>query len=155
MNNTLSFCSQYFFMKRFSLFIAFSAGVILTFVLTAFTKHHPQEGYILEREKDIAVNEKGPHDGGGESIAYSFFSRINDFKLVFRKRTLKPGSSIGYHLQEKDEIYYIVSGTGEMTINGKSFPVSAGDAVLTRPGNSHGLKPTGNSELSLMINYEK
>jgi mannose-6-phosphate isomerase-like protein (cupin superfamily) len=142
-------------MKCFKLIAAFSAGVILTLLLTAFTRHKQQEGYILEREKEIAVNEKGPHDGGGETIAYPFFSRANDFKLVFRKRTLKPGSSIGYHLQEKDEIYYIVSGTGEMTINGKSFTVSAGDAVLTRPGNSHGLKPTGNSELSLIINYEK
>lgn len=142
-------------MKHFKLIAAFSAGVILTIFLTAFTRHKQQEGYILEREKEIAVNEKGPHDGGGETIAYPFFSRANDFKLVFRKRTLKPGSSIGYHLQEKDEIYYIVSGTGEMTINGKSFTVSAGDAVLTRPGNSHGLKPAANSELSLIINYEK
>jgi mannose-6-phosphate isomerase-like protein (cupin superfamily) len=41
-----------------------------------------------------------------------------------------------------------------MTINGKSFPVSAGDAILTRPGNSHGLKPVGDS-LALIINYEK
>ena len=135
--------------------VAFSIGVVLTIALSAFTKHKQQQGYILEREKDIAVNEKGPHDGGGESIAYSFFSKVNDFKLVFRKRILKPGSSIGYHLQEKDEIYYIVSGVGEMNINGKTFKVSAGDAVLTRPGNSHGLKPAANSEMSVIINYEK
>ena len=142
-------------MTRLKLIVAFSAGVILTLLLTAFTKNKIQEGYVLEREKEIAVNERGPHDGGGETIAYPFFSRASDFKLVFRKRTLKPGSSIGYHLQEKDEIYYIVSGTGEMTVNGKSFTVAAGDAVLTRPGNSHGLKPAANSELSLIINYEK
>jgi len=142
-------------MKRFQLLAAFGAGVVLTIMVTAFTKHRYQEGYILEREKEIATNEKGPHDGGGETIAYPFFSRISDFKLVFRKRTLKPGSTIGYHLQEKDEIYYIISGEGEMTINGKTFKVSPGDAVLTRPGNSHGLKPAANSELSLLINYEK
>jgi mannose-6-phosphate isomerase-like protein (cupin superfamily) len=142
-------------MKAFQLAAAFCTGVILTLSLSAFVRHKQQEAYILEREKEIAVNEKGPHDGGGETIAHPFFSRADGFKLVFRKRTLKPGSTIGYHLQEKDEIYYIVSGQGEMTVNRKSFPVSAGDAVLTRPGNSHGLKPTGNSELSLIINYEK
>jgi mannose-6-phosphate isomerase-like protein (cupin superfamily) len=142
-------------MKRFQLIAAFSTVVFIILLLTAFTNHRQQEGYILEREKEIAANEKGPHDGGGETIGYSFFSKINDFKLVFRKRTLKPGSSIGYHLQEKDEVYYIVSGEGEMTVNGKSFKVSAGDAILTRPGNSHGLKPSPNSELSLIINYEK
>lgn len=142
-------------MNRLQLFIAFASGVILTLILTAFTNHKKDEGYIIEHEKQIAVNEKGPHDGGGETIAYPFFSRINDFKIIFRKRTLKSGSSIGYHLQEKDEIYYIVSGEGEMNINGKIFKVAAGDAILTRPGNSHGLKPSGNSELSLIINYER
>jgi mannose-6-phosphate isomerase-like protein (cupin superfamily) len=142
-------------MKKIPLVIAFCGGAIFTLFLTAFTKHKLEEGYILEREKEIAVNEKGPHNGGGETIAYPFFSKAKDFNLIFRKRILKPGSSIGYHLQEKDEIYYIVSGMGEMNINGKSFTVSAGDAILTRPGNSHGLKPAANSELSLIINYEK
>jgi len=129
-------------------------GTVITIGLTAFIDHRQKQAYILQREKEIAVKEKGPHDGGGETTAYPFFSAVDDFKIVFRKRTLKPGSSIGYHLQEKDEIYYIVSGKGEMTINGKSFSVSAGDAVLTRPGNSHGLKPVGDS-LTLIINYEK
>jgi mannose-6-phosphate isomerase-like protein (cupin superfamily) len=129
-------------------------GILVTLILTAFINRHQKEGYVLQREKEIAVNEKGPHDGGGETTAFPFFAAVSDFKIVFRKRILKPGSSIGYHLQEKDEIYYIVSGKGEMTINGKSFPVSAGDAVLTRPGNSHGLKPVGDS-LALIINYEK
>jgi len=121
----------------------------------SFIQHRQQQAYILEREKEIATEEEGPHNGGGKTTAYPFFSKIPDFNIVFRKRALYKGSSIGYHLQEKDEIYYIVSGKGEMTINGKSFTVSAGDAVLTRPGNWHGLKPLNNSELSLIINYEK
>lgn len=40
-----------------------------------------------------------------------------------------------------------------MTMNGKTFPVSAGDAVLTRPGSSHGIKPVGDDSLTLIINY--
>lgn len=40
-----------------------------------------------------------------------------------------------------------------MTMNGKTFPVSAGDAILTRPGSSHGIKPVGGDSLSLIINY--
>lgn len=142
-------------MKQFQFAITFLAGVFLSFVCISFIHHKQKEAYILEREKEIAVQEKGPHDGGGQTTAYPFFTKAADFNIVFRKRTLYPGSSIGYHLQEKDEIYYIVSGRGEMTINGKSFTVNAGDAVLTRPGNSHGLKPLNNSELSVIINYQK
>ena len=142
-------------MKYFQLAAAFFAGCLLCFSVMAFAKHRQQEAYILQHEKEIAVKEDGPHNGGGQTAAYPFFSKAADFNIVFRKRTLLPGSSIGYHLQEKNEIYYIVSGEGEMTVNGKSFPVSAGDAILTRPGNSHGLKPLKDHELTLIINYEK
>lgn len=111
------------------------------------------KGYILEQEVEIGKKQPGPHDGGGMSTAYGFFSKAENLKLVFRKRTLYPGSSIGYHLQEADEIYYIVQGTGEMKMNGKTFPVKAGDAILTRPGNWHGLRPAGKDSLTLIINY--
>ena len=87
------------------------------------------------------------------STGYSFFANARGLKLTFRKRVLKPGSSIGYHLQKNDEIYYIQSGTGIMKMNNDSFAVKTGDAVLTRPGSSHGLQQTGNDELIVIINY--
>ena len=130
----------------------FTIGMIATLV---FGKEIKQSGYILEHEKDIAVKQPGPHDGGGNTTAYSFFSKATDCKLVFRKRVLHPGSSIGYHLQKEDEIYYIFSGNGEMKMNGETFSVKAGDAILTRPGNWHGLKQTGQEDLVILINYEK
>ena len=69
--------------------------------------------------------------------------------------TFKPGSAIGYHEQKEDEIYYILSGRGVMTIDGKSFEVGPGTAVLTRPGSSHGLKQMGTADLVILINYEQ
>jgi mannose-6-phosphate isomerase-like protein (cupin superfamily) len=113
------------------------------------------EGYILEHEKDIAVEEPGTHNGGGMTTGYTFFKNAKDLKLVFKKRVLRPGSAIGYHLQKNDEIYYILSGTGEMQMNGKIFTVTAGDNILTRSGSSHGLKPAGKDSLTLIINYEQ
>ena len=112
-------------------------------------------GYVLERDKDVAKNEPGTHKGGGETIGYSFFSKTPNLKLVFRKRAFKPGSAIGYHLQREDEIYYVLSGRGLMTIDGKEFEVGPGDAVLTRPGSSHGLKQVGKEDLVILINYEQ
>jgi mannose-6-phosphate isomerase-like protein (cupin superfamily) len=111
-------------------------------------------GYILERDADVAVNEPGTHNGGGQTVGYSFFKKAPGLRLVFRKRALKPGSGIGYHEQKEDEIYYVLSGRGTMTIDGKSFEVEPGAAVLTRPGSSHGLKQTGTDDLVIMINYE-
>ncbi len=112
-------------------------------------------GYVLERDKEVAKNEPGTHKGGGETIGYSFFAKTPNLKLVFRKRAFKPGSAIGYHLQREDEIYYVLSGRGMMTIDGKEFEVGPGDAVLTRPGSSHGLKQVGKEDLVILINYEQ
>jgi len=112
-------------------------------------------GYILERDADVAVEEPGTHKGGGRTIGYSFFRKAPNLRLVFRKRALKPGSAIGYHEQKEDEIYYVLSGRGEMTVDGKAFEVGPGDAILTRPGSSHGLKQTGAEDLVIMINYEQ
>jgi len=140
-------------MKTLPIITAFLTGICLTLALIAFTRIKEDSGYILDKEKEIAIEQPGPHDGGGKTTAYPFFSKAPGLELAFRKRTLRKGSSIGYHLQKEDEIYYIVAGTGEMTVNGKSFPVSAGDAILTRPGNYHGLKPAANDSLTLIINY--
>jgi mannose-6-phosphate isomerase-like protein (cupin superfamily) len=112
-------------------------------------------GYVLERDVEVAMTEPGTHNGGGETIGYSFFKKTPHLGLVFRKRALKPGSGIGYHEQKEDEIYYVLSGRGTMTIDGKSFEVGPGTAVLTRPGSSHGLKQIGDENLVIMINYEQ
>lgn len=113
-------------------------------------------GYILEHDADVKREGPAPHNGPGRSTGYGFFEKANPpFKLAFRKRVLHPGAAIGYHLQKEDEVYYILSGTGIMQMNGNEFVVKAGDGILTRPGSSHGLKQTGKEDLVLMINYEK
>jgi quercetin dioxygenase-like cupin family protein len=110
-------------------------------------------GYVLEHDADVAVEEPGTHKGGGRTIGYSFFKNTPKLAMVFRKRALKPGSAIGYHEQHEDEIYYVLSGRGEMTIDAKKFEVGPGTAILTRPGSSHGLKQIGSDDLVIMINY--
>lgn len=122
---------------------------------TSSARQQASGGYVLERDSEVAVEEPGTHNGGGRTVGYSFFRKTPNLKLVFRKRALRPGSAIGYHLQKEDEIYYVVSGRGEMTIDGKTFEVRAGDAVLTRPGASHGLKQVGSEDLVILINYEQ
>jgi len=143
-------------MKLMPFIATFFTGVLLTLAIVAFTKTvNFGDGYIIEHEKEIAKVEPGSHNGGGLTSAYSFFTKAPDLKLIFRKRVLRPGSSIGYHLQKEDEIYYIAEGHGELTMNGEKIAVRAGDAILTRGGNSHGLKPVDNDSLTVIINYNK
>jgi mannose-6-phosphate isomerase-like protein (cupin superfamily) len=133
---------------------------LAAFVLGAIAMHawnaqtHIKGGYIIERDRDVAAEQPGPHNGGGKTVGYSFFAKAPKLNLVFRKRALKPGSGIGYHEQKEDEIYYVLSGRGVMTLDGKEHEVGPGTAILTRPGSSHGLKQVGAEDLVIMINYE-
>ncbi len=111
-------------------------------------------GYIIQHDSEVAKEEPGTHNGGGQTVGYSFFSKVPNLKLVFRKRALKPGSGIGLHEQKEDEIYYVLSGRGTMTLDGKSVDITPGTAVLTRTGSSHSLKQTGTEDLVILINYE-
>lgn len=131
-----------------------TALVFSLIFLAGFTFVQQDNGYILDHEKDIAKEDVGPHNGGGKSTAYPFFGKFKGNKVTFRKRILHPGSSIGYHPQGEQEIYYIISGNGEMQMNGKSFPVTAGDGILTLPGSSHGIKTAGNEDLTMLIVYQ-
>lgn len=138
----------------FTACLCFAAGFMVCTVL-AKSLTPKQEGYIVQHEKDIAKNEPGPHNGGGATIGYTFFAGAEDFKITFKKRVLYPGASIGYHLQKEDEVYYIMNGSGTMEMNGKTFSITSGDAILTRGGSSHGLKATGENDLDIIIVYEK
>ena len=111
-------------------------------------------GYVVENDREVAKEEPGTHNGGGQTIGYSFFKNVPNLKLVFRKRALKPGSGIGLHEQKEDEIYYVLSGRGQMTLDGKTVDVTPGTAVLTRTGSSHSLKQVGTEDLVILINYE-
>jgi beta-xylosidase/mannose-6-phosphate isomerase-like protein (cupin superfamily) len=110
-------------------------------------------GSLLQRDDQIAVEEPGTHDGGGITTGYSFFKDLKDLPFVFRKRALHPGSAIGHHEQKEDEIYYVLSGRGELTLDGRRSEVGPGTAILTRPGSTHSLRQVGDDDLVIIIVY--
>lgn len=110
-------------------------------------------GSRMQHETDIAETQPGPHDGGGFTTGHWFFQDAEGLPFAFKKRVLHPGSAIGLHPHDKDEIYYVLSGRGELTLDGKRHVLGPGDAVLTRIGSEHGLRPLGEDDLTLIIVY--
>jgi len=63
------------------------------------------------------------------------------------------GSDIGVHTHSHDneEIYIIISGQGEMAVDGQRVLVGPGHVIINRPGGSHGLKNTGDTDLYMVV----
>ena len=112
-------------------------------------------GWTIRRDAEVAEEARGPHGGLGWTTAHVFFDDVSGLAFSFRKRVLHRGASIGYHEQKEDEVYYMASGAGRMTIDGRTFAVKDGDAVLTRPGSSHGLVQTGPADLVVVIVFTR
>lgn len=78
---------------------------------------------------------------------------------------LPPGASEGTHVHfldnrnnegSFDEYYYIISGQGQMEIDGKMVPVAAGDHIHTPLEVSHGIENTHSTEnMRVFLTYIK
>jgi mannose-6-phosphate isomerase-like protein (cupin superfamily) len=112
-------------------------------------------GSVITHDTLVATKQPGPHGGGGQTTAYDFFATVDSMPLVFRKRALHPGSAIGHHPQQEDEVYYVLSGEGEFTLDGVMHRVGPGTAMLTRAGSSHAIRPIGRTDLVLLIAYPR
>lgn len=55
------------------------------------------------------------------------------------------------HLHKKtEEIYYILSGCGEMTLGTELFSVTSGDSICIHPNTPHQIRNTGTTELKFL-----
>jgi mannose-6-phosphate isomerase-like protein (cupin superfamily) len=109
---------------------------------------------ILGSPKTVPVEHSSEyHKGKGAFSSRTLLEGVSSsaFRYV-RDITLSPGSVIGVHGHVgEDEVYFIVSGTGVMIVDGEEQVVGPGTAVLTLSGSTHGLRNEGTEELRLFV----
>jgi mannose-6-phosphate isomerase-like protein (cupin superfamily) len=60
---------------------------------------------------------------------------------------MEPGGVQNLHSHEPEQMYYILDGSGLMSVDGEESPVQAGDSIFFPPSVVHGLKNTGEGVL--------
>jgi mannose-6-phosphate isomerase-like protein (cupin superfamily) len=102
----------------------------------------------MERE----VRERMREGRGSVEILHVF--RAGELKghvRLFARLRLAPGCSIGYHVHDaEEEVFAILSGTGQVTEGGVVSPVGPGDAVLTGGGGGPSIECTGPQPLEFL-----
>ena len=109
---------------------------------------------VVVNERDVVRQEAPPHGAIGMSTAY----RISDVvpqprTMEFRKRVLHKGAAIGLHPIAHDEVYYVLSGEGEVTSDGVTRRLRPGMAAYLYDGAVVGIRQMGREPLTLIISY--
>ena len=102
---------------------------------------------VNRNEADIV---RTPHNSEIRPLIDRTTSPITQCSLA--EETLPPGCAVTPHYhRDLEEIYYIVSGEGLMTVGENSREVGVGDAVYIPRGHRHSLKNTGTEPIKLIL----
>ena len=108
---------------------------------------------VVVDQNDVIREEAPPHGAIGMSTAYRISDVAPGRAMEFRIRTLHVGAAIGLHPISHDEVYYVVSGTGDVTSDGETARMTAGMAAYLYEGAEVGIVQVGEEPLSLIIAY--
>jgi mannose-6-phosphate isomerase-like protein (cupin superfamily) len=108
---------------------------------------------VVVDERQVVKEEPPPHGSIGMSTAYRISDVVPNRTMEFRKRMLHPGAAIGQHVIAHDEVYYVLSGEGEVVSDGKRAQLKPGMAAYLYSGATVGISQRGRELLSLVIAY--
>lgn len=108
---------------------------------------------VVVDERAVRREEPTPHGKIGTSTAYRISDGVPGRTIEFRKRVLHPGAAIGVHLIEHDEVYYVLSGGGEVESGGERRTLGPGMAAYLYSGERVGIRQIGAEPLALIVSY--
>ena len=108
---------------------------------------------VVVDETTVTKQEPPPHGNIGMSTAYRISDAVPNRTMEFRKRALHVGAAIGEHVIAHDEVYYVLSGEGEVVSDGKRATLKPGMAAYLYTGANVGIRQVGKEPLVLIISY--
>ncbi|MDZ4138830.1 MAG: cupin domain-containing protein [Erythrobacter sp.] len=109
---------------------------------------------VVIHEADTQREEPPPHGAIGMSTAFRISdAAVQPRAMEFRRRVLHPGAAIGEHLIDHDEVYYVLSGRGEVVSDGVKATIEPGMAAYLYRGAVVGIVQVGDAPLNLIISY--
>lgn len=105
-------------------------------------------------DKSLLLDRPAAHQGKGTVLSRRVWD-IDSFQTNWAfvdHLILPPDTSIGYHRHDGiEEVYYIMEGSGRMTVDNVTFEVGPGDAIPNKLGGSHGIYNHTGKPLELIV----
>ena len=104
---------------------------------------------VIHRNEMKMEKKDRMRDGeGSANLTYLLDGSTQKNARMFAEITLNPGCSIGYHQHDSEtEYYFVLSGSGIVSDDGKDVQVKQGDSIITGNGASHSIKNNGSVPL--------
>jgi mannose-6-phosphate isomerase-like protein (cupin superfamily) len=114
---------------------------------------------MIERAGQNTFFYESLHKGVGDILAQRYFGGKLKWDIEVEIWELPVGGTEGSHIHDDtepeygaiDELYIILHGSAEMTIDGVTEVLAEGDSVLSPPGSRHNLVNTGATPLRILI----
>jgi mannose-6-phosphate isomerase-like protein (cupin superfamily) len=126
---------------------------LLPLLLLPAAAEAPPRPMVVVDEQEVKRDEAPPHGAIGMSTAYRISDVVPGRSMEFRRRVLHVGAAIGPHVINHDEVYYVLSGEGEVQSDGRSARLGPGMAAYLYTGATVGIRQIGSEPLSLIIAY--
>lgn len=120
---------------------------------SAATAPQPARAMVVIDEAAVRRDEPTPHGAIGTSTAYRISDAVPGRTMEFRKRVLHPGAAIGLHPLAHDEVYYVLSGEGEVQSGAERRRLGPGMAAYLYDGATVGIRQLGKAPLVLIVSY--
>jgi mannose-6-phosphate isomerase-like protein (cupin superfamily) len=134
-------------------FLFLVCGTLALHASGAETPDNAQSRFRIRQDNEVLHVEPAPHDGSGQTKAYRYFDDVKDAAIVFRKRALPKGAAIGMHVLGHDEVYYVLSGRAELTVDNQKHTLQPSTAVYMSNGANVGIRQAGDEDLVLIVAY--
>jgi quercetin dioxygenase-like cupin family protein len=85
-----------------------------------------------------------------KAISDGTYSQAFNAELV----RLEPGDHSVPHVEPWNHLLYFTSGTGDVTIDGTTWPVSTGTVCLVKSGERHSLRNLGADDMIVLTIYD-
>ena len=109
---------------------------------------------MIKRKEQMHLEVKENMRDGEGSINILHLLKKDEIKGNSRlcaKITINPGDSIGLHSHDnEEEIFYVISGKGEVNDDGVIDKLNPGDVLLTGDGAKHSVKNIGDEALEMI-----
>ena len=109
---------------------------------------------MLERAGSTAFDYQ-LHAGSDLAQIQWYFLDRSRLPVAVQMWELPPGGSEGMHAHTEErpleELYLVVEGAARMRVDGESFDLKAGDAVLAPAGSEHDFRNTGETTVKVVV----